>query len=867
MGKRPSCLLPDDVAPIKYAVHLAPNPDFRFAGSVEMFLQIRRPTGKIVMNASELEDFRAIKLYSAEDGWIRELVEPPCVDQRTQTLTLNFGETIPFGLVKLRIHYSGTINDQLCGLYRSTYVRPDGSTRYLATSQCEAIDARKIFPCFDEPRWKAVIELTVDIPAALTAVSNMPVAKTDTLPYGFKRVSFLPTPPTSTYLFAILMGELNEEKWLKGKTKDKVLVRIITVPGKEKLGKHALKRAIRTLNFFTDYYRFPYPLPKCDLGAIPDFAAGAMENWGLDLFRETALLVDPKNTSSAQLERVELVIDHELGHQWHGDLVTMPWWDGIALNEAFATWTELLVARNLDPHKGAEEKFVAEDFIGALDADASAFTRPIFVPVDHPSEIHEVFDAVTYSKGGSCIRMVENFVSPDKFRDAMRVYIPRHAYGLATQNDLWATVEEVSGTEVVRMADAWFNEPGYPVLLVDKKLNGYLVSQERFLYERDKTPEKKTPWIIPMRVRAGDQHDPLANDVRTAVLENESMEFDNMSHYRWIVWNAGATGFYRVRYPQKDLPFLASALERGDINNACERIAVVDDIAALVKAGYYDAKTLFDFYGRLKGERHLRVWQTALAGLSGMTSLFAKEAYAPRLDEFVRDLVLERADEMGWEERPEDDHQLKILRGLLLSALGTSGHEPTVNEARERLARALHDLGTLNPDLRGAVYKVVATHGDETDYNNLLSLYRRAEMQEERNRLFAGLASFRKPELLRRSLDMLFSNDVRKQDIYVYLRPLGANPFAGKMTWQFAKERWGEFCRVYDSSKLLGRVIPAICKGLCTPEEEADARSFFEANPVPDATRTIKQALEAIRVRAKLYARERDSLAQYFSRQ
>lgn len=862
MERRPFCLLPDNVAPSKYKVRLAPEPNFEFSGNIEISLQIRKPTKEIVMHASELGNFRTVKLSSMEDGWTREPIEPPRIDTRMQTLTLNFGEIIPFGLAKLHVKYSGAINDQLCGLYRSIYDHPDGSKRYLATSQCEAIDARKIFPCFDEPRWKAIIELTVDMPASLTAVSNMPIGKIDTLPLGFKRVNFLPTPPMSTYLFALLIGELNEEKWLKGKTKDGVLVRIITVPGKEKLGKYALRRAIRTLNFYTNYYRVPYPLPKCDLGAVPDFAAGAMENWGFDIFREPALLADPKNTSSARLERIELVVDHELGHQWHGDIVTMPWWDGIALNEAFATWTELLVARNLDPHKGAEEKFVAEDLAGALHADASAYTRPVFVPVDHPDEIGEVFDAITYSKGGSSIRMIENFVSPEKFRDAMRVYIPRHAYGLATQKDLWAAVEEIAGAEVVKMADAWFNKPGYPVLLAEKTANGYLVSQSRFLYERNETLEGETKWIVPMRVRTGDRPD----EVRTYILEGATMEIHDLPRDQWIVWNGGATGFYRVYYDTNDLLRLCDAMQAGEIASACERIAIVDDIAALTTAGYYSAKTPFDFYKAFKSERHLRVWQVVLAGLSGMTSLFARETYSPRMDKFVRDLIFECAGELGWEKRPKDDHQSKLLRGMLIAMLGMAGHEPTVNEARERFSRAISDLDTLDPDLRGAVYRIVAEHGGEAEYDNLLSLYRKAKLQEERNRLFVGLASFRRPELLQRSLEMLFSDDVRSQDIYIYLRPLGANPFAAQITWRFAKERWNEFCRVYEKGRLLAETIPAICSGLSTLEDEADVRSFFEVHPVPDATRTIKQVLESIRISAKLYSRERNSLAQYFSR-
>ena len=856
----PTCLLPDSVEPIEYKVHLALIPDFKFSGRMEMTLLVRKPTQSIVLHADELTDFRGVKLSSLDNGWTRDLVGAPRLDAEEQILTFDFGQIIPFGLAKLQFGFSGRINDKLGGLYQSTYRHPDGTKRYLATTQSEPIDARKIFPCFDEPGRKAIIELSVDIPGTLTAVSNMPVAKTETLPYGFKRVSFDPTPPISTYLFALIIGEFDESKWLTGRTKDGLLVRVITVPGKEHLGEHGLARAIRTLEFFTDYYNYGYPLPKYDLAAIPDFGAGAMENWGLEIFREEALLVDPRNTPHVQLERVDLVIDHESGHHWHGDLVTMSWWDDISLNEAFATWTELLVSRSLDPEKGAEEKFLVEDFVRALKADGLKTTRPVHVLIDHPDGIEEAFDAITYSKGGSVLRMLEH-IAPEKFKDAMRRYIPRHEYGVVTQKDLWRAVGEMYGTDVVRMMDAWWNKPGYPVVSVRRGAPSgkYVISQSRFLYEGGDAAFEDL-WEIPMRIRCGSH----PGEIRSYVLAGKEAELDNLPQDSWIVWNAGATGFYRVHYDADSLPSIAKALLQGNINDRCERIVLFNDVAALTIAGYYDAKTLFSFYQGLARERQLRVWQGALGGVLDISSLFARESYAPQLDQFVRRVVEEAALELGWEERPKDSYQMKILRGLLLAALGTHGHEPTVDEAKTRFSLALSDLETLNPDLRAAVYRIVGSAGGEKEYEELLALYHKVDAQEEKNRIYNGLAAFREPELVKRTLDFLLTGDVRDQDKYIYLRPLGANPHAGKATWQFTKERWGRFGEIY-GTKQLGRIIPAVASNLSSPEDEADVRAFFEAHPLPEAKRTIAQTLESIRINSALYLRERDSLAEYFS--
>lgn len=856
--RKPSCLLPDHIVPLSYDIWLKPDMfNFTFEGAVTVEIYVRKPTKEIIMHANDLKDFR---LPGPENFY------PPMTidfDPKNQLLRLRAEDLLPFGTLSVSLRFSGEINDKLCGLYRAKYNHPDGTEHFVITTQCEAIDARRVFPCFDEPRWKTPFKLTVDIPKHFTAVSNMPVKNEQVFVFGnLKRVSFMPTPPMSTYLFALLIGEFDESKWPTGKTKDGVMVRVISVPGKEAFGELALGRGVRTLEFFSDYYHYGYPLPKCDLGAVPNFGAGAMENWGLDLFRESALHVDPKNSSRAGQERVELIIDHELGHQWHGDVVTMVWWDDISLNEAFATWTELLVARNLDPEKGAEEKFMVEDFVGALDADALKTTRPIYSFVDRPDEIGEMFDAVTYFKGGSVLRMLESYISPEKFREAMRLYIPRHEYGTVTKEDLWSVIGEVSGEDVPKVMDAWWNKPGYPVVtvnMIDSNFDrGYELRQHRFLSEIDAEFNQEAVWEIPMRIRTSLNPE----KVETLLMSKDGL-VPNVPGARWVVWNAGGTGFYRVSYTSGDLHAMATALQNGEIDNECERITLVNDVYSLAKAGYYDTPLMFEFFRSLRNERNPRVLQVALGAVSNAMSLFANTPSLPAMEKFVRDTFSGIGEELGWDEKPEESYQNQILRPLVLLALGAAGHVATVREARKRFAQALVNLESLNPNLRGAVYRIMANYGDEDTYEEMLRLYRSSDSDEEKGRLFAGLASFRKRELIERSLALLLTDAVRSQDVYVYLRPIAANPAGRDMTWKFVKENWGAICRMYEGGKLLGRVIP-VCSRLTNLADEEDVRKFFEEHPVPDAKRTIAQALELIRINAKWYKRDHEKLAGFF---
>ncbi len=863
MSEKPLCLLPDYAEPRKYQLWIEPDlKNFTFDGRESIELDIFKPTDTLMLHAADLT-IQSAKLW---DSFGSSFDVGVSFDKDGKRVTFALGKIAAPGKYNLDIEYRGEINDQMCGLYRSMYKLPDGTKRFMATTQCEAIDARRIFPCWDEPARKAVIELSVVIPSHLTAISNMPIAEERTLG-GTKLVKFQPTPRMSTYLFAVMVGEF---EYVEGKTKDNILVRVYTTSGKKEFGHHALKRGIRVLEEYTDYFGVAYPLPKMDMVAIPDFAAGAMENWGLETFRETALLVDPKNSSAAMEERVDEVVDHEFAHQWHGDLVTMVWWNGLWLNEGFASWMELIAAHRIDPELNPEDKFIAEDFVAALNVDALNSSRPIHVVINHDNQINECFDGIAYSKGASIIRMLENFLGPEIFRNGLQRYIKKHAYGNTEPEDLWHALEEASGKPVTAMMNKWIKQVGYPVIHVERKTEAGKTTlrllQERFLYERGEAPAETVTWDVPIGITAE------GNSERSFVLlDGKSMDADlaSLSLYpkpsEWVKLNSSHTGFFRVHYEADELLKFRSAVSEKKIPVA-DRIELCDDAYALTRSGYYSGGFLLDFLSAYEKETELRVWQVLMPRLDAVNLLAAEESYAKPLESYTRNLLSGVLLGVGWNEQPIDTHHTKMLRGMVLGASGRAGDSGTVAFAKEKFEAFVKDHDSLSPNLRRAVYSIVAAYGNCETHDTIWQLYQKFTLQEEQVRLLGSLTDFRDPELLLRTLKLFISGEVRSQDVYPALRSIATNPAGRDLTWKFVKDNWGAFCKMYEKGKLLGRVIEAVCKPLASFDDEADVKSFFAAHPVPEATRTIEQALESIRVNARWRERNRDSFALYLRR-
>jgi puromycin-sensitive aminopeptidase len=508
-----------------------------------------------------------------------------------ETATFVFPSELPAGEGVLQMEFTGELNDKMKGFYRSKYTTKSGEERYAGVTQFEATDARRCFPCWDEPALKATFDLVLTVPTNRVALSNMPV-KLETVDGDLKTLTFETTPVMSTYLVAVVVGEYD---YVEDKSTDGVLVRVFTPLGKKEQGLFALEVATKVLPYYKEYFNIAYPLPKMDLIAISDFSAGAMENWGLVTYRETFLLVDPENTSLIRKQSIALTVGHEIAHQWFGNLVTMEWWTNLWLNEGYASFVEFLCVHHLFPEYDIWTQFVTDMYTRALELDCLKNSHPIEVPVSHPSEIDEIFDEISYNKGASVIRMLHHYIGDEDFRKGMNVYLTRHQYKNTTTEDLWQALEESSSKPVAEVMCTWIKQMGFPVVKVQsQQANGkrtLTLTQQKFCADGLQS-EKVCFWMVPINIST-----PKSENAHTAMLDKASMviTLDNVSENDWVKINPGTIGFYRCDYPPEMLREFVPAITDKTLP-PLDRLGLVDDLFALVQAGQSPTVEVCDFF-------------------------------------------------------------------------------------------------------------------------------------------------------------------------------------------------------------------------------------------------------------------------------
>src|SRR5213593_3556358 len=706
--------LPRQVVPTRYEIRLVPDLTTSvFAGVETITVTVHEPTSEILLNAAELEISEAA--IEHEGGRVLGgLVE---VDESTERGRVRFPETLRPGEWRLRLAFKGILNDKLRGFYRSTYREQTGAPRVLAATQFEATDARRAFPCWDEPAFKAVFSLTLVIDPGLTAVSNTRIVS-ERVEGGKKILRFADTIRMSTYLVAFIVGDLEATDAIQvGRTP----LRVWCVPGKRHLAGFALEVAADSLRFFQDYYGLPYPGDKLDLLAIPDFASGAMENLGAITFRENALLVDEQASTHAELERVADVIAHENAHMWFGDLVTMSWWNGLWLNEAFATFMEMLAVDAWKPEWQRWTTFGVSR-AAALTVDGLHSTRPIEFHVEAPRDADAMFDVLTYEKGASVLRMLEQYLGAAVFRDGVREYLRRHAYANADTGDLWAALGRAARQPIPEVMDGWIFQPGYP--LVSARLEGrqLVLSQQRFTYLPEPLPgyvpaAQDQLWQVPVQLRitaagrsASERRLLAGAETRLPVPERVDA----------VLVNDGGHGFYRVRYSGELLGHLLDALPE---IAAIERFNVVNDAWAVTVAGLMALPDYLELTARFRDERDRNVWAVLLASFATLNRI-VEPRHRPQLAALVRARAARAFAALGWTVRPGDDELTRQLRGDLLRALGVLGDDPDVQaRAAELYAGA---AGTVDPNVLPALIGVLAHAGDAARYDEFLQRFRSA---------------------------------------------------------------------------------------------------------------------------------------------
>lgn len=820
--------LSKDIDPLHYRLTMQPDLKmFVFTGEEEILLSIKNPTKSITLHADEIDVTRALFNDSLE-GEIEH-------DDVSETVTIRFAKPLPIGEGRLHLDFTGIHNDMLKGFYRSKYY-VDGQEHYMAVTQFEATDARRAFPCFDEPARKATFTVTLIIPEDHTAISNTVEIESQLLGNGLKSVTFAETPIMSTYLLAMIVGKF---EYVEKKTKEGVTVRVFVTPGKKNQAKFALDCGEKILSFFTDYFGIDYPLPVLDMIAIPDFAAGAMENWGAITYRETALLIDDEHSSTANKQRVALVIGHELAHQWFGNLVTMDWWTNLWLNEGFASYIEYLAVDHLFPDWDFWTQFVFLDQSRALELDSLENTHPIEVEIEDPNDINEIYDAVSYSKGASIIRMLAEYLGYDDFKKGLRKYLKRHAYKNATTEDLWQALEEVSGKPVKKIMDNWTKKAGYPLITVSEQKNALVLSQSRFYSSAlsQKHSKDTTEWIIPLNALASDQQKQTYH-----LMENKTLQLVNGS--KWVKFNAGEKSFVQVSYPQHLLDNLEDAVREGKLKKE-DRFGILRDLFILAEAGKASADQALKMSMAFRSENAYIVWAELATELSKVANLVSEEPYVEDFRAFARKMFADVVQQVGFLPKRGEDHMQKLLRSVVLGQSAKYGNEAIIEEGKKLFQQVVTGKNKLDADLRGVVYTIAARNGDEETYDQLLKLYRNETLEQERDRILLALSSFKQKELIKKALQFSLSNEVRSQDSFKVAMITGMDMHGKYITWEFIKNKWDEILNRYSGTYLICRFITPM-DSFIHQEQAQELKEFFKIHKAPSATRTVLQVIEKI---------------------
>uniref|UniRef100_A0A8C4Z6H6 Aminopeptidase n=1 Tax=Gadus morhua TaxID=8049 RepID=A0A8C4Z6H6_GADMO len=808
--RRPFVRLPTDVFPVNYGLCLKPDLiDFTFEGKLEAAVEVTQPTNQIVMNCADIDIITAS--FVPEGG---EEVNATGFNYQNEDekVTLSFPSTLQKGSAILKIDFVGELNDKMKGFYRSKYASPSGEVRYAAVTQFEATDARRAFPCWDEPAIKATFDITLIVPKERVALSNMNVI--DRKPYpedaGLVEVKFATTPIMSTYLVAFVIGEYD---FVEGQSSDGVLVRVYTPLGKAEQGKFALEVAIKTLPFYKDYFNVPYPLPKIDLIAIADFAAGAMENWGLVTYRETALLIDPKNSCSSSRQWVALVVGHELAHQWFGNLVTMEWWTHLWLNEGFASWIEYLCVDHCFPEYDIWTQFVSADYTRALELDALDNSHPIEVNVGHPSEVDEIFDAISYSKGASVIRMLHDYIGDQDFRKGMNAYLLKFQHKNASTEDLWDCLGQASGKPIAEVMSSWTQQMGFPIIVVDQEQvrddRIIKLSQKKFCASGPHTAEECPSWMVPVSICTSDDPSHACHKVLLDGTD-ATITLNNVRPDQWVKINPGTVGFYRLQYSTSMLESLLPGVRDLSLPPV-DRLGLQNDLFSLSRAGMISTVDVLRLMEAFINEPNYTVWSDLSCNLGVLSSLLSNTDFHEEIQEFIRDLFTPVGLSLGWDSKPGEGHLEALLRGLVLGKLGKAGHKATLEEARLRFKEHVEGRQVLSADLRSPVYLTVLKHGDSATLDTMLKLHKQADMQEEKNRIERVLGAISAPDLIQKVLIFALSDDVRPQDTVSVIGGVAEGSKQGrKAAWKFVKDNWEELHNRYQGGFLISRLIKVV---------------------------------------------------------
>ena len=841
-----------NVTPINYRLTLEPDlKKFIFSGEESITIRCKRPTNLITLHCAELDIIKC----SVESG-TSIIKSSVMLRPKDEELHIKLSEKIN-GDATINITFKGVLNDRLLGFYRSRYTQ-DGKTKYLATTQFEAADARRAFPCWDEPEAKSTFDITIITAEQFTAISNMPIHSKKRL--GSKVVyTFAQTPATSTYLIYFGVGEFEYLVSKAGSTQ----IRVVTTAGNKSKGRFALNLTKKLLKSYEEYFGIPYPLPKLDLIAVPDFAAGAMENWGAITFRETILLYDPKTSSTRTKQFIAEVISHEIAHQWFGNLVTMKWWNDLWLNESFATFMATKFVDKFYPEWDLWNQFIDDAMIQAMSLDSLKTTHPIDVKVDSPSQIREIFDAISYDKGGCILRMLEHYVGEPNFQHGLKKYLSDFMYQNAQGRDLWDAIGKASAMPVASMVNTWLEQPGFPLVEINQDGNTIHLKQKRYLLEPNKK-FRKGLWSIPLSLglygsAGSDANNNAGNDgaaIIQTLFDKKSMSVKLPKDAMGFVANYDRKGFYRVKYDQGILLDLKMLVDQKLIS-PINRWAVQNDLFSLCISGDEQVRNYLDFTDAYFDEDD---YLGAINVAHNLMSLYYhafKEPFVEEIREHAINYFRRVLSSLGWKPKRSDKHTDAFLRGFVIGALGRLDDDITIDWALKEYKKFLKSSGSLSPDLVEPVCSIAAWNGNEKTHKELSKLYRNAKTAEEKLRFLSSLCGFRDKKLLVKTLDYSQTVHVRSQNMQLPIMRIAANPYGDAVLWPWLKKNWKNINKkVGHGNPLFNRIVASIAL-VCDDSMEPEIRAFFKRHPTPGTERTQSQMLERIRIRSQFKRRMR----------
>ncbi len=817
-----------------------------FDGDESIDLTLAKPSNTITLNALEI-DFHEVTVTSGGQTQTAAV----STDEKNEMATFTVDKELPAGAATLRIKYTGKLNDKLRGLYLSTY-----KGRKYAVTQMESTDARVAFPCFDEPAYKATFDITAIVDKGDTAISNNYVVSDEPAPGDQHTIKFATTPRMSSYLVALTVGDWKCEH----DEVDGIKIGVCTVPGQEKLTRFPLDATKAILHYYNNYYSIKYPLKKLDEIAVPDFQAGAMENWGAIIYRETALLADDKTSSFEHKRGVADTIAHEVAHQWFGDLVTMEWWDDIWLNEGFATWMTPHPVSVWKPDWLVEQN-VVDNTMSALAEDSIKNTRPIHQEATTRGEIETLFDGIAYGKTAAVLRMLESYVGHDAFRAGVNLYLQEHAYGNATASDFWNAMARSSKKPIDQIMPTFVMQAGEPFVQVDAKCDAgnttLDLSQKRYF----NTPElfnapNDQLWQIPVCVKGVGGS---AASTECFLMTKREQQFTRKGCPKFVFPDATGLGYYRFGYDAGALHQLGEAAEQGLTPG--ERIALIGNDWALMRAGRTTAGDYLTSGAQLKNTPGYVLLQNFSDHLELIVNDLVNDADRPELQSWVRHTFSPLMQQMGYSARPDESPIERQRRAMLFAMLGNLGDDPQViQQARTLVQEYMKDPESVDPTLAPAVMLVASRHGDAELYKQFQAQMKSAKTPEMLYRYFYALAEFPEPSLMRETLASTLTPQVRSQDLGILVNMI-QNPASRDTAWDFMRKNYDAISTKTGGGLGGFGLFLYSASSFCSQEKAQEVQQFFQEHPIQGTERGQKAALESIRSCAGLRQQQRTTLA------